>query len=171
MHHVAVSTARGTRTSWVPCRRIGTTGPPGLYRTAAYPQRGIWPRRITLHRNRSQSVTGLSAMIRRLTSSADLQEALFSLPQPRPCFWMGVVVSCDCCGGTADGVENPLRRYCTRPWVGKCSIGGWTNPVELDVKRSTPIYGFRASRPVRLPHPVFLLAFPLGVPRRNARKF
>ena len=67
-------------------------------------------------------------------------------------------------------MKSSHGRYHERPWVGNRGIGGRTNPVKLDVKRRTLVYGFRASRPVSLLHPGFLRVFPLGLPRGNARK-
>ena len=39
--------------------------------------------------------------------------------------------------GAADGA-NPLRRYSRTAWAADWDRCGWTNPVKLDVKRSTP---------------------------------
>ena len=94
---------------------------------------------------------------------------------------LGVVVSSLCDRGPADivylyiysdlgGRENPLRRYHSRPWAGKSGIGGRTNPVKLDVKRSTLASEFPGLSASVAAAPSFLLAFPLDVSRGHARK-
>ena len=129
-----------------PAERIDTAGPPGLHRTAVYPEElGPWriaPPDVRSDSNRpyrafSADSTPLPLPVPTLLLSHDplfgrggVCENLERIPGPT---------------GTADiyiniysdlGGKNPLRRYHSKPWAGKSGIGGRTNPVKLDVKRS-----------------------------------